>query len=345
MISYRAKRFLRRLLTAAMILCVVGALLLLFWLLWLNRYVIYTREGAKLDFDLSSQYAQGEPPVAPTAGETVQITVENPRDEEDTGPKEFTRFSGYYVDLDTLLADFEGTQQTLAALPAETAVMLDVKSVKSMFYYTTNLGNQAEDFDSSRLDALIETLQNKGHYLIARVPAFQEYYYILENERERVPYGLEKSGGNGSLWLDTGYGCYWLDPASDGTLTYLIQIVTELRNKGFDEVVFADFRYPDTDQIVCDDDKLAVLNSTAATLVKTCATDAFAVSFTRSAADLTLPEGRTRLYITGITAADAAAIAESTAFQDPTAHIVFLTDLSDTRFDEYSVLRPLSTAH
>ena len=136
-----------------------------------------------------------------------------------------------------------------------------------------------------------------------------------------------------------------MNPASDGTLAYLIQLLSELRSIGFDEVVFSDYRFPDTNQIVFNGDRMATLASTAATLVKACATDTFCVSFIRPYADLTLPAGRTRLYLTGIGAANVDTMAEKTGFEDPSIQLVFLTDLNDTRYDEYCVLRPIADAH
>ena len=43
--------------------------------------------------------------------------------------------------------------------------------------------------------------------------------------------------------------------------------------------------------------------------------------------------------------ADAAIIAQSSGLEDPEIRVVFMTDVHDTRFDAYSVLRPLSAAH
>ena len=56
------------------------------------------------------------------------------------------------------------------------------------------------------------------------------------------------------------------------------------------------------------------------------------------------PEGRGRVYVTGSDALGAQTIAENSGVEDPTIDLVFITDLYDTRFDEYSVLRPLSFA-
>jgi hypothetical protein len=45
------------------------------------------------------------------------------------------------------------------------------------------------------------------------------------------------------------------------------------------------------------------------------------------------------------TATEAAAIARDSGIADTAINLVFLTENHDTRFDVYSVLRPLSAAH
>lgn len=348
-IPYRTRRALRRLLVAILALALFGILVLVCWFLWLDRYVVYSRDGAKLDFSLSVQYAEGEAPVEPSTGAVPEIHAKSESDEEGQ-VNTFAQFAGYYVTVDDLSDDFEAAARLLLELPKGSTVLLELKDVQGTCYYSSAVASAVaettDSFDVTQVDGLIRQLQDRGHYLIARIPAFQERAFILENQRERVPYGLAKAGGNGSLWPDNSgkLSCYWLNPASDGTMTYLIQLVTELRSLGFDEVVFSDFRFPDTDKVVFDGNKTETLTATAATLVKTCATDSFAVSFSRSSAGLTLPEGRTRLYLTGVSAADAAAAAENSALADTAVQLVFVTDSGDPRYDPYSTLRPIASA-
>lgn len=344
-IPYRTRRFFKQFFTMALALILFGALLLILWFLWLNRYVVYSQDGAHLDFNQSIHYAPGVSPVEPEPLPTVTVHNKTEEEEKEELSTELTRFSGYFVTLEQLTADFEAVVTQLKALPEGSTVLLQLKDARSYVYYTSEIGKENPNFDTTLVDQLVTALQGKGHYLIAQIPAFQEYYYIMENERERVPYGLPKAGGKGSLWLDKEGPCYWMNPASDGTLTQLIQLVTELRGLGFREVVFADFRFPNTDKISFEGDKMEALNAAAAMLVKTCATEKFCVSFTRTSPDLTLPEGRTRLYLTGVSGADIAEMAGSVALGDVTAQLVFLTDSGDTRFDDYCVLRPLESAH
>ena len=59
----------------------------------------------------------------------------------------------------------------------------------------------------------------------------------------------------------------------------LVSIITELKSLGFDEVVLADMAIPDTKSIVFKQDKVEAITKAAKTLVDTCSTESFAVSF------------------------------------------------------------------
>ncbi len=345
MIPYRVRRVLRRIAIVLLVLALIAGAVLLCWFLWLNRYVIYTRDGAKLDFSLSQQDPHGDVAVPTEPLPTVNIQYGEDLGEEDEGPKELVRFSGYYLTLDDLVNNYVAAQLQLSQLPRGSTVMLDLKSVKSDFYYSSGVGPATGKLDVTLIDTLIDDLQKAGHYLIARIPAFQEYDYILENQTERVPWGLPRVGGNGSLWLDSEGPCYWMNPAKDGTYNRLSTIIIELRLMGFDEVLLADYRFPETDKIRFEGDKNQTLTDLAVNLIAACATERFCLSFERQAADLVLPEGRTRLYIKGVSAAQAGIIGNQASFADNAVHVVFIAETGDTRYDEFCVLRPLAQAH
>ena len=341
--SYRTRRVLKRFFITLLALAAVGVCVIFCWFLWLQRYVIYTNDGAFLDFDQPLQYSPGE--VAKPADPLPTVNINYGSTEDSDQPTELTRFSGYYVTLETLLSDFDGISRQLRQVKAGSTILLDVKDVSSYSYFSTSAGMRAPDFDTTKLDTLIQDLRKSDIYLIARIPAFQEYRYILANERERVPNGLPKDGGNGSLWLDSSGPCYWMNPAKEGTISYLIQTISELRQLGFDEVVLDDFRFPRTDMIPFILMEEQALIDAADTLVRACATDTFCVSFVCTKPDLQLPDGRTRIYLEDATILDAPSLLEQSGFEDPVSRVVFLTDSGDTRFDEYCVLRPIEMAH
>lgn len=336
-IPYRTRSFLKRLGVVLAVLVVTAVAVWLCWLAWLDRFVLYTRdEGAKLDFSMSSQDISGQPVQRPVEDETISIYYNEGANAIDTS-RELTQIIGYYITAGDLENDLAAVQSQLKLLPKDTPVMLDVKSIYGNFFYSSSVSeNRNSDLDVEAMDALIGELCSGKYYTIARVPALRDRLYGLEHVSDGLPVAA------GYLWMDD-YGCYWLNPASDGTISYLAQIANELKGLGFNEVVFYDYYFPSTDRIVFRGDKLQALSEAAQTLVNSCATDNFAVSFTVST-DFTPPTGRSRMYLEDTAASEAAEKARQFGFEDPSVRVVFLTDIHDTRFDDYSVLRPLSDA-
>ncbi len=341
-IPYRVRRALQRTLITLGVLALLGIAALAAWMLWLSRFVIYTDQGAKLDFDQAFSPSHGEIATPPPTAGSVPISFGDSEDMPTNPTDSLTQINGYAVTAEMLTENLSAVRSTLMALPSGTAVSLEVKNLRGEFYYTTDLGRSPSKTDTVSITSLIGDLQEKGCYLIAQIPAFRDYWYFLDDEPTRVPYGLPRAGGNGSLWQDVsvpGYSHYWFNPASSGTLNYLVQILTELRSMGFDEVVFSDFRFPRTEKIKFTGDKTTALNEAATTLVQACATDSFTVSF--ASTEITLPEGRCRLYAQDVTAAEIPNLLATLNLTEPAGQMVFFTDLLDTRFDQYSVLRPL----
>lgn len=336
-ISYRTRRNWQRFGVIALVVILVSTAVWLCWFMWLERFVVYTRDrGAVLDMTMDPHIAEGEVALPPEIDE-VSVYY-NEGDNAINTSKELTQLIGYYADA-AALADIAAVEEYAAKLPTGTPVMLDVKDAKGRFFYSSGVsGERSGSIDALAMDALIEKLDNKGMYLIARLPALRDYSFGLNHTEN----GLFVSSG-AYLWADDDY-CYWLDPTKQGTVTYLVEIVTELKNLGFDEVVFDEYRFPDTDNLKFSGDRLEALNSTAKTLVTTCTTSSFALSFVSGDTGFAVPEGRSRLYVEGAAAAQAAGIAAASGVADPTIYLVFLTEVHDTRFDAYSVLRPIDSA-
>lgn len=336
-IPYRTKQILGRVLITVLILLVVTALVWGCWILWSHRFIVYTRdEGAVLDFTLPPMQA-GDTVPADKTQETVSIYY-NEGDNAINTSKELTQIVGYYVEPDAL-QDLDTVRAQIQALPAGTPVMIDVKNIYGSFYYSSSVSTaRASGVDCEAMDALIKTINSSGKYTIARLPALRDKDYGLNHDEDGVFHS-----SRGYLWMDD-VGCYWLNPSREGTISYLTQITTELKNLGFDEVVYTDFSFPPTDNIYVEGDKAEALRTAANTLVTTCATDNFAVSFVGDAS-FPLPEGRCRLYVENAEASQLAQIAADSGIPATDINLVFLTQIHDTRFDAYSVLRPLSAAH
>ena len=335
-IPYRTRRTLRGLAIAALWLLLIAIIVLLVWLLWLDRYVVYSRDGAKLDFSISNQQLSGQVAQPPANDATVSIYY-NEGDNTLNISTELTQLAGFYIDSEMLISRMPEMLDMVKKLPAQTPVMIDVKDIVGRFYYSTALGPVNTSIDQASMNALIEYLVKSDLYVIARAPALRDYYYGLDH----VSDGLPMRGGY--LWMDDDR-CYWLNPKSEGTLTRLIQTAKELREKGFNEVLFSDFRFPETDKIVFSGSRTEALEAAASRLLESCATERFAVSFLVDSATFPLPEGRTRMYMEGVGASKLKTLAEESGLEDPAVKLVFVTDVNDTRFDAYGVLRPLTTA-
>lgn len=336
-VSYRTRRNLQRTGIIALVVILVAAAVWLCWFLWLERFVVYTRDqGAVLDMTMDPVVPEGEV-AQPPEREEISIYY-NEGDNAINTSRELTQIIGYYADA-TILSDMSAVETYIQTLPTGTPVMLDVKDPKGNFFYSSAVGSgRSSAVDTEAMDALIKKLDSKGMYLIARLPALRDYSFGLNHTDN----GLFVSSG-AYLWADDDY-CYWLDPTKQGTVTYLVEIVSELKNLGFDEVVLDEFRFPDTDNLKFGGDRLEALNTAANTLVTTCATNSFALSFVSGTTGFAAPEGRSRLYVESAAAAEAAGIAAESGVADPTIQLVFLTEVHDTRFDAYSVLRPLDSA-
>lgn len=336
-ISYRTRHALKVIGIVLLILAVVGLIVYIGWFRWIERYMVYTRDqGAVLNMELDPNLPEGKPAVKP---QRTPITIHylEPEDEEQTGT-ELTQMIGYYAD-EELLADMELVTQQISLLEPGTPVMLDVKDGKGRFFYSSKLStDRRASIDPVAMDSLIRLLQEKDMYLIAKLPAFRDYAFGLT----ATDNGLFVPSG-AYLWADSDY-CYWLDPTKQGTINYLMSIVSELKSLGFDEVVFDNFCFPDTRELQFSGDRAMAINTAASALVNGCTDQTFAVSFVVSQEGFMTPGGRSRVYYTDVVAAEAASVAAAAGTEVPAVNVVFLTKIHDTRFNDYSVLRPLDSA-
>lgn len=335
-IPYRTRRFLKSLATVLLVLVLLIVMVWAVWILWLDRYVVYSRDGARLDFSLEEPQF-GELATPPEADNPISIFYNEGENALNTST-ELSQLSGYYITVSMLVENPTQVLELVRQMPDQAPVLIEMKDIVGRCYYQSEVAPVKEDVDMETISKIVEYLTRSNLYAIAKIPAFRDYTFGLNN----VPYGLPHKSGRG-LWMDDNR-CYWLNPSSDGALNYIVSIVEELKALGFNEVVLGDFRFPDTDQIKFTDNKLDALNSAAARLTEACGTNQFCMSFLVSDSSFALPAGRTRVYLENRTAADVKSLAEKLMLEQPEIKMVFLTDLKDTRFDAYGVLRPITSA-
>ena len=337
-IPYRHKRTLMRVGTLLAALLLVFTVTWLCWVIWLQRYVIYTDDGAELNFSLSSYEVTGKEAVPPKAEQNISIFYNEGADAIDT-VKEMTQLNGYYITSDMFQQDLDYVMLQVERFPSGTPVMIDMKGGFGSFFYQSNLPDAVISASTNieKVSQLITRLHTKGFYTIARISAFQDRSFG-ESHVSSGLYMLNRRG----LWMDP-EGMYWLDPTNATTTSWITSQVLELKEMGFDEVLLDNFCFPNSDKYIFNGDKAAALQSAAATLMSTCGSSKFVLSF-QADSSFTLPEGRCRLYLKDVSAAGIGQSASQVTVEEPEIRLVFLAESGDTRYEKYSVLRSLHVA-
>jgi len=341
-LPYRTRRRLKTLGLTALVIVMLLVIVWLGWVVYLERYIIYTRDGVVLDLDLDlNSYDEGVMAVPPAQDETVPIFYNEGLNAQEMNA-EMEQLKGYYIsfaDLDSA-EDISRCREQLAKLTAGTPVMIDLKSGFGKFHYSTEIpgAELSDSLNIAEVDALIRDLTSRNLYLIARVSAFRDRAYGLKN----VPQGIFHINKKG-LWPDS-QNCYWLDPSNATVISYVTAIVQELKEMDFDEVLLADFSIPTNGNAYFKGDRAEALNNAAGTIVDACKSEYFTISFGVSSSTFALPEGRTRMYLSGVDAQNVGAVVAQSGLEDPKIRIVFLAETNDTRYDEYGVMRPLAVS-
>ena len=320
-------------LMCALVLLLIFIAVWLCWVVWLQRYVVYTDDGAELDFNQSAYEMSGKEAVPPKAQQNISIFYNEGADAIDTST-DMTQINGYYITSDMFQNDYDNMMLQIERLKADTAVMIDMKGSYGSFFYQSDLPDavMSASTDIPKIAKMVQRMQDKGFYTIARISAFRDYNFGLNH----VPSGLYMLNRRG-LWMDP-EGMYWLDPTNATTTSWITSQVLELRDMGFDEVLLDDFCFPNSDKYIFNGDKAAALQSAAATLMSTCGSNKFVLSFLTDTSFI-LPEGRCRMYLTGIPARDVEITGAKATFTDPQIRLVFVADSKDTRYDAYGVVR------
>lgn len=340
-LTYRTKRRLQNIGTVVLCLLLVFIVIWLCWVVWLERYIVYTRDNdAVVDLEFNANEIVGEVAQPPSSGGTGITIYYNEGDNAVEVTNELTQLEGYYIDADMLMNKMSEVWEDLDNLSSGTPVMIELKGGYGSFYYSSSLADAitSQSVSVASVDTLIQELKDRGFYTIAKISAFRDYNYGLNHVNSGLPVA-----GKQYLWSDEG-GCYWLNPTDTTALGWVASIVNELRNMGFKEVVLSDFRFPAGEKYTFNGDKDAALLSAATTLLDTCGSATFTLSFCVQDASFALPEGRSRIYLEDVGASNVGAKAAQVTITDPTVRLVFLAENNDTRYNEYSVLRPLDAS-
>ena len=197
-IPYRHRRSLQRIGTVLLVLALILVIVWLCWVVWLQRYVVYTDDGATLNFELSSYDVTGEEAVPPQAEENISIFYNEGADAIDT-THEVTQLNGYYITSEMFQQDIDYVMLQIERFAAGTPVMIDMKGGFGSFFYQSNLSDAVISASTNieKVSQLITRLHTKGFYTIARISAFQDRSFG-ESHVSSGLYMLNRRG----LWMD-----------------------------------------------------------------------------------------------------------------------------------------------
>ena len=191
-LSYRHRLRLKRLGKWIGICALVLAVLMIFFLIYMQRYVVYTSEGVKLDFDHSTLDIpvndETEDPEPHKKPGHVEIEI---KDDEQTADGKLKQLKGVYITIDMLRTNPELVLETVRSLDNTNAVMIDVKDEKGNFYYNTEITG-VKKANTDALDELIGYLTRNGFPMIARMPAFTDSYFAKSHQELALSVDGEK---------------------------------------------------------------------------------------------------------------------------------------------------------
>ncbi len=123
------------------------------------------------------------------------------------------------------------------------AVVIDVKEDKGDITYRSNIPLVHEIKSNhtryiSDIDRVLELLQEKNIYTIARVVSFKDPYMA----GAKPDWSMQKKGGG--VWKDN-KGVMWVDPYRHEQWDYNLSVAIEVAQKGFDEIQLDYVRFPD----------------------------------------------------------------------------------------------------
>lgn len=227
----------------------------------LQRYMVYSEDGGKLVLPWSQQTSEdgsdGAAASAEAIGDTSKaepdvskvITDEPEKPKKPEQPKEITGDSvrAVQLDQDALL---NGDAKTLLEAEKADAVVLEMKKPDGMLGFVSEqelavrLGRSAQKKTDpatgetvDQAAQIVKKLKEQGVYTIAYVDCFED----------------KTMGGQEDLSFITTYGYHWMGPNNDygwgnpskeSVRDYLVGVVGELSDMGFDEILLYNAGFP-----------------------------------------------------------------------------------------------------
>lgn len=242
--GYRGRRTVTDILKLIAIILGVLVVLAVAGMIYLQRYLVYTDEGVKLELPPFLQTLRGEDSSKEPGGSaslpdpgTVSVVVEPDSSQPELQQPEEKEPATFILALPVSDVTSGGAAAKLEEAGAD-ELILAVKTQDGKLAWTSSRP-EAERAGVNGTRASTDALRqwNQGDvYTIAQVCCFRDNSIPYFHN----PMALRQGNGN---WRDE-LGLRWLSPANDKAQAYIAGLCGELAELGFDEIVLEDFSFP-----------------------------------------------------------------------------------------------------
>jgi len=241
--GYRGRRTATDILKLIAVILGVLVVLAVAGVLYLQKYVVYTDEGAKLELPPFLQVLRGEDREDPGASASLpdpgdlSIDIQPAGSQSEPQPPVETEPAGFALAL-PVSAVLDGTAAGKLAEAGADALVLEMKSQDGKLAWLSNerIAGRARVNGTQAVNDALKQWNAGEVYTIARVCCYRD---------DSAPYyhnSLALRRGNGN-WKDE-LGLRWLSPAKEQNRAYIAGLCGELAAMGFDEIVLEQFHFP-----------------------------------------------------------------------------------------------------
>ena len=242
--GYRGRRTVTDILRLIAIVLAVIVVLSVAGLIYLQRYLVYTDEGPKLELppflqSLRGEYRAEEPGGSASLPDPGSLSIDigpagSQSEPQPQPPEESAGFALALPVSDVL----NGTAAEKLSQAGAEAVILEMKEPSGKLAWLSGqaMAGRARANSTQAANDALKQWNEGAVYTIARVCCFRD---------DSAPYyhnSLALRRGNGN-WKDE-LGLRWLSPAQEKNQAYIAGLCGELAALGFDEIVLEQFGFP-----------------------------------------------------------------------------------------------------
>ena len=207
-----------------------------------QKYISYTDNGLRVDLPFFHSEQK------PDSGDQIDVVDQDPGSETGDGsqsgdasqPQQPVQTQSSNAALQvSLSALLDGSAAQLAQEQGADSVVVDMKNDRGQLGWSSqqtlgaSLQTQAQD---AQINEKLQTWNKGDVYTVARLSCFLD-----EEVGGQMSYTLQTTSGY--RWKDEA-GSHWSDPSNQKVQDYLIGLMTELAQMGFDEIVLDHCGYP-----------------------------------------------------------------------------------------------------